>query len=255
MATASKSLSEDLALNLVDRLSADYSDLCWTLTSGRSGCPWGGVKAVPYTLGLCHSWSQQSAASNFQFWCSASLLQNPEWSTLRREILCVPETLCPLVAEEEQVLGALCAATGAMADTSDALIQMQTQSRSPSLVSASYCLGVPTGKQFFLESGLISSLLCILLAFKPSPPKPCQPYKPREPWWPWNTCLPFKAFRSMFSSCVIPKASSSACWYLHAAQVLSYRGRPKVGFSKAFSSEHSWDLTGETPGAQPVPPF
>lgn len=83
--------------------------------------------------------------------------------------------------------------------------------------------------------------------------QPCHPYKPWKPWWPWISSWP--SLRGIFSSSIIPKTSNSACRCSHAAQVLSYRGKPKVGFSKVFSSEHSWDLTGETPGAQAVSPF
>lgn len=185
----------------VDRLSADYSDPCWTLTSGRSGCLWGGGWTVP----LLTPWGFATAGHKFPVFRQSAA--KPWMEHLEEQD---PVCLCPLVSEEEQILGAFCAAIGAIASSSDALTQLQTQSRSLSLVSASHCLWVPPGKQFFLESVLISVLLCWL-----SHPKPCQPYQPQEPWWPWGTCWPFQASRNSFSSCVIPKASRSACWYSH----------------------------------------
>lgn len=39
---------KDLPLNLVDKLSADYSDRCWNLTSGKDDCLQGGMTTVPW---------------------------------------------------------------------------------------------------------------------------------------------------------------------------------------------------------------
>ena len=61
-------------------------------------------------------------------------------TTLGTEILYISVILCTLVAEEEQTLGALCAA-GTLGGNSDALTQSQYQ-RSCSLVSACHSLGV-----------------------------------------------------------------------------------------------------------------
>lgn len=46
MATACRSLHEGLALNIVEGLSADCSDYCRNLTSGKGDCLRGGVMGV-----------------------------------------------------------------------------------------------------------------------------------------------------------------------------------------------------------------
>lgn len=159
----------------------------------RVDCPF------TYTLGLCHSWSQ---ISSFQTICCKTLNGAPGGA---RSCMFVS----PGIWGRADPWSFLCS-HWSNSKLLWCLTQLQTQSRSLSLVSASHCLWVPPGKQFFLESVLISVLLCWL-----SHPKPCQPYQPQEPWWPWGTCWPFQASRNSFSSCVIPKASRSACWYSH----------------------------------------
>lgn len=180
MAPTCKSLCENLALNLGARPSADYSDLCWALTSVRTnvGCPFIHPGALPQLV---------AAITNFSFTFCRQCAAKPWMEHLEEgDPVCSWDSVSRGSWGRAGPWSSLCShrSNGKFLD---ALTQLQTQSRSFSLVSACHWLWVPPGKQFFLESVLISPLLCILLAFPPSPSGPCQPYKPREPWWPWSS--------------------------------------------------------------------
>lgn len=107
-------------------------------------------------VGLCNNQSEQSPAPDFQF--SANLLQSPELTALGSEILYGPAILCPLVAGEEQIRGALCAAR-ATAGNSDALTQLQNQRSHLSLVSACHCPAVITSSRVAILAGTDVNLI------------------------------------------------------------------------------------------------